>query len=220
MLRVPRFFVVAGLGRFGRAVARTLVEEGQSVLALDVDPERVQALSHVLPRVARCDCTDVESLRVLGVQGCDVAVVAIGNSMEASILTTLAFKELGVRRVIAKAVSDAHGKALTRCGADRVVYPQRDMGVRVAHNLVSANVTEYVQLSPSHSMIELVAGPRLAGKSLRELALSQRYEVNVMAIQRGRRTLVAPRADEVVQLGDILVLLGPDRGIRELEENA
>lgn len=215
---MARFFVVAGLGRFGRSVARTLVEEGQAVLALDIDHERVQEMAHVLPRVARCDCTDQESLRVLGVQGCDVAVVAIGNSMEASILSTLALKELGVRRVIAKAVNDQHGKALVRCGADRVVFPQRDMGVRVAHNLVSANVTEYVQLSPSHSMIELVAGPGLAGKTLRELALSQQYQVNVMAIQRGRRTLVAPRADETLQLGDVLVVLGPDEGIRRLEE--
>ncbi|MCG0238473.1 MAG: TrkA family potassium uptake protein [Firmicutes bacterium] len=214
----PRFFVVIGLGRFGTAVARTLVAEGQTVLALDQDMARVQELSHVLPRVARCDATDIEALRVLGVPGADTAVVAVGDSVEASVLATVNLKELGVRRVVAKATSKAHGKALARCGADRVVYPQRDMGIRVAHNLVSANVQDYVRLSDSHSMVEMVATPGMVGRSLVELALGRRYGVNVVAIRRGQRVIVSPRAEEVVQEGDVLVLIGSDEGIREMEE--
>lgn len=213
-----RLFVVIGLGRFGTAVAKTLVDEGQSVLALDQDMARVQELSHMLPRVARCDSTDMESLRVLGAAAADTAVVAVGDSVEASILTTVNLKELGVRRVVAKAASDAHGKALERCGADRVVYPQRDMGVRVAHNLVAANVQDYVKLSKTHSMIEMVAPRRFVGHSLEALELSQRYGVNVMAIKRGRRILVSPRADEVIRPEDLLVLIGSDDGIRKMEE--
>lgn len=217
-MAVARLFVVIGLGRFGRGVARTLLEEGQVVLGLDSDLARIQEMSHVLPRVARCDATDIESLRVLGVPAADTAVVAIGDSMEASILCTLNLKELGIPRVVAKAVNEQHGKALVRVGADRVVYPQRDMGVRVAHNLVASQVRDYVRLSDTHSMLEVEVTARLAGKTLRELALPQRFGVSVVAIQRGRRVLTPPGADERLREGDLLVVIGPDKGLQELEE--
>ncbi len=215
---MARFFVVIGLGRFGASVARTLLEEGQTVLGLDSKLARIQEMSHLVPRVARCDATDIESLRVLGVPGCDTAVVAIGDSMEASILCTLNLKELGVPRVVAKAVTEQHGKALERCGADRVVYPQRDMGVRVAHNMVAAQVRDYVRLSPSHSMLELAVSSRLAGRTLLELALPQKYGVTVVAVQRGRRVITPPSPDDRLREGDLLVVIGPDKGLVELEE--
>lgn len=213
-----RLFVVIGLGRFGAGVARTLLEEGQTVLGLDSSLARIQEMSHFLSRVARCNATDIESLRVLGVPAADTAVVAIGDSMEASILCTLNLKELGVPRVVAKAVNEQHGKALERVGADRVVYPQRDMGVRVAHNLVAAQVRDYVRLSPSHSMLEVEVSARLAGKTLRELALPHRFNCTAVAVQRGRRVITPPGADERLREGDLLVVIGPDKGLQELEE--
>jgi trk system potassium uptake protein TrkA len=132
-------------------------------------------------------------------------------------MTVLKLKELGARLVIAKADNEDHGQILSRIGADRVVYPQRDMGARVARNLLGSNVLDYISLSPNFSMAELVVNGRLQGKTLRELALSTRYGINVMAIRRGKRVVVSPRADEMFQEGDVIVVIGPADGIRRLE---
>lgn len=206
-----------GLGRFGSSVALTLASMGYNVLGIDSDPDKVKDLAHDITRVVEADATDVEALRVLGLRNFDVAVVAIGNDMQSSILVTLNLKELGVRCVVAKALSEVHGKVLTKTGADRVVFPERDMGIRVANNLMTSTVMEYIQLSADHSIAEVPATSNMAGKTLRHLNLRARYGVNIMAIRRGRNIVVSPQADDTVSPGDVLIVIGENDGIRKLE---
>lgn len=224
-----RSFVVIGLGRFGAAVARVLQAEGQRVLALDYDMVRVNDLSHDLDHVYRCDATDIESLRVQNVPGYDVAVVAMGDDIESSVLTVLNLVKLGIKQIVARANHEQHGEILRAIGGKdgdgrdrvRVVLPQRDMGVRTAHHLVSRHVRDYVEvLDASVGLVEMDAPSQYQGKSLLELGLGEQYEVTVIAIRRNKRTLVAPRASEKVRPGDVLVLIGPLDGIRRIEESA
>jgi trk system potassium uptake protein len=214
---LDKTFAVIGLGRFGQSVARTLVDMGYHVLGIDTDEHTVETMASVLGRVVQADATDAVALKALKIYEYDIVVVAIGDDVEASLLTTLNCKELGVRVVVAKAMSDQHGKALQRIGADKVVYPQRDMGARVAYNLVAGGILDYVRLSQEYSMAELVASPLLVGHSLRELDLRVRYGLNVMAIRRGRKVIVSPRPDDAIKEGDVLVVIGLSDGISKVQ---
>lgn len=209
-------FAVLGLGRFGASVGRALSEMGYEVLGVDSDESKVNELSQVLTHVVVADGTDESVLNSLGLRNFDCVVVAVGD-IEASILMTVLLKEMGVKQVVAKATSDVHGRVLTKIGADRVVFPEREMGVRVAQNLVSANVVDFIELSPDYSIAEIVATGSLVGKSLRQLSLRQRYGVNVVAIKRGNEINVSPTADDVIQANDVLVVIGGSASIRHLE---
>jgi len=210
-------FVVIGLGRFGASLARTLAEAGYDVLGVDVLEERIRPLTNVLTHVVQADATDEEVLRSLGIRNFDVCVVTISSNIQSSILTTLMVKELGVSLVVAKARDEQHGKVLQKIGADRVVFPERDMGVRLAQNLIAGNILDHIELSPDNSIAEVEVGERLVGKNLRQLDLRSRLGLNVMAIKRGHEVSVSPKADDVVQEGDVLVVIGPNEGIRKLE---
>lgn len=216
-MEVDRTFAVIGLGRFGVSLARTLADMGYTVLGIDSDEHKVEVVASTLGRVVQADATDVAALRALEIQEYDVVVVAIGDNMEASIVTTLNCKELGVKCLVAKAMSVQHGTVLTRVGADKVVFPQRDMGARVAHNLVAGGILDYVRLSEDYSMAELVASPILVGHSLRESNLRARYGLNVMAIRRGKKVIVSPGPAEVIREGDILVVIGLSDGISKVQ---
>lgn len=209
-------FAVIGLGRFGSSVARTLYELGHEVLAIDASEERVQAMVNSVTHVVQGDATDENALRALGIRNVDVAVVAIGD-LQASILATVILKELGVRTILAKAVSQLHGKVLERVGADRIVYPERDMGVRAAHNLVSGNLIDYIELSPGFSIVEVIAKESFAGRTLQQLDLRAKYGISIVAIKRGEQVLVGPGADDVIQEGDILVAMGEDEKLERLD---
>lgn len=209
-------FAVIGLGRFGASVARTLASMGYNVLGVDSHEELVQAIAPSITHAVQADATDEETLKALGIRNFDVVVVAIGNDLEASILVTLTLKELGVNQVIAKASTELHGKVLTRIGADRVVFPERDMGMRLAQSLVSTNILDYIELSPDYSIVELTAG-RAAGKTLRDLDLRARYGVNVMALRRGQKIIVAPLADDEIAQDTVLVVIGHNDNLRRLE---
>ncbi|MCL5045943.1 MAG: TrkA family potassium uptake protein [Actinobacteria bacterium] len=210
-------FAVIGLGRFGSAVATTLAQMGHEVLGVDNDEANIQALSHHLTHVVQADCRDEEVLKSLGVRNFDVVVVAIGNDLEGSILVTVLLKEIGVKYVIAKARNELHGKVLYKVGADRVVFPERDMGARVAHNLVSSNILDYIELSPEYGVVELTASKFFAGKTLKQLDLRNRYGANVMAIKKGETITVAPKADDVINEGDVLVVIGDTESLSRLE---
>lgn len=211
-----RQFVVIGLGRFGSSVVKTLASMGYEVLAVDVDEERVSAMATQATHAVQADGTDESAMRAIGVRNFDVAVVSIGD-LQASILTTVILRELGLKQVVAKAVSELHGKVLERVGADRVIYPERDMGMRVAHNLVYGNLIDYLELAPGVSIVEVVAKRRFVGRSLRELNLRARYRINVLAIRRADGINLAPGADDVIEEGDILVALGRDEDLEALE---
>ncbi|HYF79756.1 MAG TPA: TrkA family potassium uptake protein [Symbiobacteriaceae bacterium] len=208
---------VLGLGRFGSAVARTLQELGHEVLGIDANPDLVELVSDEVTHAVTCDVADEEALRSLGLRNFDCAVVAIGHEVQASVLATVILKEIGVPFVVAKAAGDLHGRTLAKVGADKVVYPERDMGARVAHSLLTGSVTDFIELSPEYTIMELAAPPKMLGRTLRELNLRARYGINVMALKTGEVINAAPLATDVVREGDVLVLLGSNDGMRRME---
>ncbi|MCX7903875.1 MAG: TrkA family potassium uptake protein [Caloramator sp.] len=210
-------FVVIGLGRFGSSVARTLYSLGNEVLAIDKDEETVQNISDFVTHAVQADATDESTIRSLGIRNFDVAVVTIGSDIQSSVMVTLLLKELGIKYVIAKAHNDLHAKVLYKIGADRVVFPERDMGVRVAHNLCTSNILDFIELSPDYNIIELTAIEEWYNKSLRELDMRNKYGFNVMAIKRDKEIDVSPGADDVIKPGDILVVISTNENIRKFE---
>ncbi len=211
-------FVVVGLGRFGASVATTLAENGHEVLAIDRDPEKVQAISADVTHAVEADATDEEALKTLGVRNFDVAVVSIGDNVSANILCTLILKELNLPYVIVKAPDTLHGKVLTKVGADRVVYPERDMGSRIAQNLISSNVLDYIEFAPEYGVIEILASEKMTGKTLKELELRANFDVNVMAIKRGEQLYISPGADDKILEGDKLVLMGKNENLDKMRD--
>ncbi|MFN2340901.1 MAG: TrkA family potassium uptake protein [Halanaerobium sp.] len=211
-------FVVVGLGRFGASVATTLAENGHDVLAIDRDPEKVEAISVDVTHAVEADATDEDALKTLGVRNFDVAVVSIGDNVSANILCTLILKELNLPYVIVKAPDRLHGKVLTKVGADRIVYPERDMGARIAQNLISSNVLDYIEFAPEYGVIELLAGDKMTGKSLKELELRASFDVNVMAIKRREDIHISPGADDKIEAGDKLVLMGKNENLDKMRD--
>lgn len=208
-------FLVAGLGLFGTSVAVTLQGLGYEVYALDSDESLVQDLSSQLTYVVSGDASDRKTLQALPLEDIDVAVVAIGN-VERNMMTTMLLKELGIKQVVAKAINNLHGAMLSKIGADKVVYAERDMGERVAHNLISAGVMDYIELSSEISVMSLPIPTEFIGKNLIEADLRRRYDVNVVAIKREGRTLVNPKAQEVFQPEDEIVVLGTHEGVKRM----
>ncbi len=210
-------FAVMGLGRFGSSVARTLVEMGHEVLGIDTSEERIQQLKDELTHVIQADATDPETLREIGITDFDVIIVAIGEDIQASIMVTLILKEQGAKQVIAKALNELHGKVLERVGADRVVYPERDMGERVAKSLAGLHILDYFELDPHTSIVEIVTPESLTGKTLRELDLRKEFGVNVVCVKRGGEMDLSPGADTIITQGDVLILSGRNEQLNKLE---
>ena len=208
-------FLVAGLGLFGTSVALTLQQMGYEVYALDSEVGLVQDLSTQLNYVVCGDASDRKTLQSLPLEDIDVAVVAIGN-VERNMMCTMLLKELGVKQVVAKAINNLHGAMLNKIGADKVVYAERDMGERVAHNLISAGVMDYIELSGEISVMSLSIPTEFVGKNLIESDLRRRYDVNVVAIKRDGRTMVNPKAQEVFQPGDEIIVLGTHEGVKRM----
>jgi len=217
-----RQFAVIGLGNFGCSVAQTLAQEGCQVLCIDSDPEKVAAAKGFSTNSVQVDATDEESLRAIGIREIDVAIVSLGQNMEAAVMVTLLLKELGVKEIIAKAVTPLHGRILQKTGADRLVFPERDMGKRIAESLVSPNILEHLELSKGCSVVELVTPNIFAGRSIRDLGVRSKYGVTIVAIRKkgeeGERTIMNPGPDEVIDKGDILVMIGHDPDLRRLKD--
>ena len=214
-----KLFGVVGLGRFGMSVAKTLSDLGHEVLAIDDDPHRVQDAASFVTHAVEGDSTDEAALDSIGIRNADVVVVAIGENLQASILTSVILKDMGIPKLVCKAQNDLHGRVLERIGADRVVFPERDMGVRVAHSLVSSNILDSLELSAEYSIAEVFAKPEFVGKSLKELNLRARfnYGLNVIAIRSGDSLNMTPGADDVIHENDLLVVVGSNESIRKLE---
>jgi trk system potassium uptake protein TrkA len=210
-------FIVIGLGRFGTSVAETLYGLGNDVLAVDSDEEIVQNISERVTHAVQLDANDENSLRALGISNFDVAIISIGSDIQASILATLLVKEMGVKHIITKANDALHAKVLYKIGANRVIFPERDMGVRVAHNLCSSNILDYIELSPDFSIAEIAAPSDWENRSLIELNLRATYGINVVAIKRSNEIDVSPSPDEVVLPGDIIVAIGGTQELNNIE---
>ncbi|MDR5586728.1 MULTISPECIES: TrkA family potassium uptake protein [Clostridium] len=214
---VNKQFVVIGLGRFGASVAKTLYDLGNDVLVIDKDEDIIQDISDNVTHAVQMDSTDENALRTLGLRNFDVAIVTIGSNIQASIMATLLVKELGVKYIIAKANNKIHSKVLYKIGADRVILPEQDMGVRVAHNLVSSSILDYIELSSDYSIMEIEALDEWDGKSLREIKLRSQYGINVMAIKEGEDINISPSADHIVKAKDIIVAIGSAEDLSKLE---
>ncbi|WP_173391424.1 potassium channel family protein [Tepidanaerobacter acetatoxydans] len=216
---VLKQFVVIGLGRFGLSLAETLYDLGHDVLGIDIDEEIVQNVADSITHAVKADATDENALRALGVRNFDVAVVSIGNDIQASILVTLILKEMGIKYVVAKAQNELHGKVLYKIGADRIVFPERDMGIRVAHNLTLSNILDYIELSPEYSIIEISAISSWFNKSLSQLNMRRKYGLNVIAIKRDGDVIISPNGDDVILKGDVLAVVGQKHDIENMEKH-
>lgn len=221
-----RQFAVIGLGRFGSAMATTLTDLGQDVIGVDGQAERVRELADVVTQAIELDATDVRALRAAGIQDVDVAVVSIGENIESSLLVVMQLREIGVQHIVAKAVTPLHGKILEKLGVNRVIFPEREMAIRIAHGLVTPDVIDYIELSRDFSIVELPASPTFVGQTLKQLELRPRYGLTLIAIKRRPDgagadapvvTNVAPAADETIRSGDVLVLLGNNEKLSQLD---
>ena len=210
-------FAVIGMGRFGSNVVRTLHETGHHVLAMDKDEEALRRVTDYATHAVQIDATDPEALRAVGITNFDAVIVAIGADVQESILTTLLLKELGVKKVVSKAVNELQGRVLEKVGADLVVRPERDMAVRVARSLASRHVVDMLELSPSYLVEEVDVGEKLSGRSLSDLDLRTRFGVNVLLIKRDSQILITPTPETQLQMGDILVVVGEKQGLSRLE---
>lgn len=213
-------FVVIGCGRFGSSVARTLYDLGNEVMVIDISEDAIREISEEATYAVQADAMDETVLKDLGLRNFDVAVISIGSDIEASIMATLVVKELGIKRVIAKAQSELHRKVLDKIGADKVIFPERDMGVRVAHNLTSTNILDFIELSPDYSIIEITAIEEWENKTLGQLKLSTKYGLNVMAIKRGNKITVSPSGEIMIEKDDVLVVIGSMTDIKRVEKKA
>ncbi|AVM23640.1 potassium channel family protein [Bacillus pumilus] len=211
-------YAVIGLGRFGGSICKALSEEGLEVMAMDMNEDRVNEYAKIASHAVIGDSTDESVLKNLGIRNFDHVIVAIGENIQASILTTIMLKELGVKMVTVKAQNDYHEKVLNKIGADRIVHPERDMGRRIAHKIISNNVLDYLELSDEYSLIEIVANSRLAGHSLLDLDIRARYGINIVAIKRGKEVIVSPLADEMIQKEDVLIVIGSVADIGRFEK--
>lgn len=179
---VNQSYAVFGLGRYGKSVAKELVENGAEVLAVDIDEDIINAAIAEIPYCKCADITDAEVVKQLGIANVDVVIIAMANNLEASVMATMLCKEVGVKTVIAKCASEMNCKILSKVGADRVVFPENESGIRLAKNLLSSGFVDIIELSRDVSMIELDVKPEWEGKSLLELNLRKKYSINVVAI--------------------------------------
>lgn len=214
-----REFAVIGLGRFGGSICKELSRAGMRVLAIDIDEQRINEFKNIASHAVIADSTDEQSLLALGVNNMDHIIVAIGDNIQASILTTVILSELGIEQITVKAQNDYHEKILNKIGADTVVHPERDMGRRLAHSLMSNNIIDYLELSEEHSMVEIKAGRKMVGKNLIELDIRAKYGCNVVAIRRQDDMIISPEPKLTIKHEDILVILGSDDDINHLEKD-
>lgn len=217
---VKQTFAIVGLGRFGGSICRTLIEAGQEVLAIDSNEDQVNKYMNIATHAVVANAQDEMALRSLGIRNFDHVIVAIGEDIQASILVTLMVKEMGVQNVVAKAQNEYHARVLEKIGADRVVHPERDMGIRIAHNLVSKNILDYLELSDKYSLAEIrVTNPKFFNRTLESLDFREHFGLTIAAIRRLDGTvIVSPSASEIVQENDNLLVIGLTEDVDVLDE--
>ena len=200
-------FIVVGLGRFGTAIAETLCQDGYEVLGVDRRMDVVEDLRDTLTHTVQMDAMDRDALSALGIPDFDVAFVTMGSDIRASGTIVMSLKELGAKQVIAKAQDEFHGRMLEKLGADRVLFPERDMGRRVAHNLVSGDIIDFLELSNEYSMAEIRPKPEWVGKTLMELNMRSKLGINVVAIRTGESLNAMPLPETAINEEDVLLVV-------------
>lgn len=215
-MTTKRQVAVLGVGKFGLAVARELMHLGHDVLAVDADEKVVQGIADEVTHAVRADITDRDVLEELGLAQFDTVIIGTADDIKASIFATVLLKQLGAQRIVAKAADELHGSILEQIGADRVVYPERETGMRVAHSFAAFGVQDYLDVAPGYGFACAPVTEALAGKSLRELDLPRTCGVTVVALSRGGSVTLYPAESEVLQLGDQLTVAGRDEALERL----
>ena len=218
-----RQFAVIGLGRFGASVARTLAQKDCQVLAVDKDENKTQEISETVTQAVCLDATDEKALRSVGIQQVDVAIVSVGGDIESSILIALLLKEIGIKEVIAKAVTPQQGRVLEKIGVDKIIFAERDMGQRLANALTSPKVADYLDLSGNCSIIEITPPKDFIGKTLKQLNVRAQHRLNIVAIKRKNESgedavNVVPVAEDKIREGDMLLVAGANEDIEKLKK--
>lgn len=211
-------YIVLGLGRFGISMAKTFVELGHQVLAADLDEKVVQQHSTELRHTIQADCTSEEFLRSMDVHKFDAAIVAMGSNLQASIMTTVILKELGAKYILAKAQNDFHAKVLYKVGADKVILPEKDMGVKTAHNLVADNFFDLIEISRDYSIMNIKAPRSWCGKTLESLNIRKNFEVNILAVNSEESANVIPTSSTFINEGDTLTIMGANVDLKRLKD--
>ncbi len=211
-------FAVIGLGRFGSSLARKLSELGGEVLAVDKNMTIVEGISDDVTQAVAGDCTDEKTLRALGIRNVDCAVVAIAENIEASIMITSLLKSIGVSYVVAKAKSKIHAKVLRQVGADKVVFPEADIGEKLAQSLLSSSILDFIELSDKYAIMEIKMPEDWAGKTLAELDIRKKFGVNIVALKDPSTGFidVSPNPSSPLQVGRLLVVIGANDDIKKL----
>ena len=210
-------FLIIGAGRFGSSVAHTLYQRGHDVMVVDSDEALIQQISDSVTHAVQANAVNEGSLRALGIKDFDVVIVAIGHEIQASIMSCILLIELGARYVVAKAQTELHGKVLKKIGVNRVVFPERDMGQKLAHSLVAQNIIDLIELSDDYSVVEVTAPQEMINHTLQELNLRARYGVNIIALRsKDGNTNISPAAEDKVSPGDVLVAVGENKALRKM----
>ncbi|CAH6785057.1 Ktr system potassium uptake protein A [Vibrio chagasii] len=202
-------YAVIGLGRFGLSVCKELQSSGAQVLAVDIDEERVKEAAAIVSQAIVANCTSEETVKELRLDEYDMVMVSIGSDVNSSILTTLVVKESGAKTVWVKANDKFHGKILSKIGADHIIMPERDMGIRVARKMLDRRVLEFIDLGSGLAMTEIVIGAKLLGKQLRDLKLCKEVGVEVLGFKRGPNLTKAPELEVSLEIGDVVIIAGP-----------
>lgn len=213
-------YLVIGLGRFGTSIAKTLYEADCEVLAIDTNEELIQEAinNNIIDNALILDATDENALKEIGASNFDIAFIGIGSNIQASIMTTLNLKELGVKKIIAKAVTKSHGKVLKKIGANEVIYPEEYMGHRIAMLAMEPNMMEHLRFSKDFLLVEFKAPASFLGKNLMELSVRDSYNINIIGIKKSNGKLnPSPRATSVIEKGDTLLVITDAKTARELE---
>ncbi|WP_088102381.1 potassium channel family protein [Halalkalibacter urbisdiaboli] len=211
-------FAVIGLGRFGGSVCRELYRMGHEVLAIDNSEDKVNEFANSATHAVIADATDERVLKNLGIRNFEFVIVAIGDNIQTSILSTLLLKELDVKNVWVKAQNHYHHKVLDKIGADRIIHPEYDMGIRIAQHLVSEKIIDYIELSEEYSIVELIATEKVANNSLIELDIRAKYGCTILAIKRGENVMVSPSPHDLIYEKDILIMIGHKNDLKRFEE--
>ncbi|ARK29945.1 potassium channel family protein [Halalkalibacter krulwichiae] len=219
MAEQKKQFAVIGLGRFGGSVCKELYSMGHQVLAIDIREEKVNEFARHSTHSVIADSTDEKALQSLGIRNFEYVIVAIGDNIQSSILTTLVLKEMNVEKVWVKAQNAYHHKVLEKIGADRIIHPEHDMGVRIAQHLTSDKIVDYIELSEEYSIVELLATKKVHNKTIVNLDIRAKYGCTILAIKRGEDINVSPMPDELIYQEDVLIVIGHKRDLKRFEED-
>ncbi len=217
MANMSKQFVILGAGRFGTSVAIKLMELGAEVMVVDNDDAVVQNLASKVTYAVKADVTQEGALNALGLRNFDTAIVTIGGDIKSSTLVTLMLKELGMKNIIAKAQDRLHAKVLYKIGADRVVFPEKEMGIRIAKNLMASNVIDFIELSDDYSIVEVNPLKEWIGKSILDINVRRSYGLNIIAIKRGKEMKINLKPNYIIERGDIMIVVGNNQDLKEIE---